>query len=155
MTPKQRAFVAQYLNTIPEDQRFNVDDIMAEHFCADEYNANECARLINIGVKTASCSLKAAYDIEQEPLPEVGRLSVVLDWKQNPVCIIQLTSVEVSPFDQVTDEFAYAEGEGDRSYSWWRQAHLKFFNEYAAYLNIAFSEQDELVLERFEKVFPR
>ncbi|SEG23389.1 ASCH domain-containing protein [Vibrio hangzhouensis] len=155
MTPKQRAFVAQYLNTIPEDQRFNVDDIIAEHFCADEYNANECARLINIGVKTASCSLKAAYDIEQEPLPEVGRLSVVLDWEQNPVCIIQLTSVEVSPFDQVTDEFAYAEGEGDRSYSWWRQAHLKFFNEYAEYLNIPFTEQDELVLERFEKVFPK
>lgn len=155
MTPKQRAFVAQYLNTIPEGQRFNVDDIIAEHFCADEYNANECARLINIGVKTASCSLKAAYDIEQEPLPEVGRLSVVLDWEQNPVCIIQLTSVEVSPFDQVTDEFAYAEGEGDRSYSWWRQAHLKFFNEYAEYLNIPFTEQDELVLERFEKVFPK
>ncbi|MBY6196645.1 ASCH domain-containing protein [Vibrio hangzhouensis] len=155
MTPKQRVFVAQYLNTIPEGQRFNVDDIIAEHFCADEYNANECARLINIGVKTASCSLKAAYDIEQEPLPEVGRLSVVLDWEQNPVCIIQLTSVEVSPFDQVTDEFAYAEGEGDRSYSWWRQAHLKFFNEYAEYLNIPFTEQDELVLERFEKVFPK
>lgn len=88
-------------------------------------------------------------------MPQVGRLSVVLDWDQNPICIIKLTSVEVCPFNQVSEAFAYAEGEGDRTYQWWKQAHLRFFEWYANELNITFSEYDDLVLERFEKVFPR
>ncbi|MFC5077697.1 ASCH domain protein [Vibrio thalassae] len=155
MTPKQQAFLDQYLTQLTASERASIKDVIAEHFCGDEYNANQCAKLINEGVKTASCSLKAGYDIEQEPLPKVGRLSVVLDWEQNPVCIIELTSVEVCPFNQVSAEFAYAEGEGDRSYQWWKQAHVRFFEWYANELNITFSEHDDLVLERFKKVFPR
>ncbi|MCG9628048.1 ASCH domain-containing protein [Vibrio mediterranei] len=155
MTPKQQIFLNQYLEQLTTSERASIKDVIAEHFCGDEYNANQCAKLINEGIKTASCSLKAGYEIEQEPLPQVGRLSVVLDWDQNPICIIKLTSVEVCPFNQVSEAFAYAEGEGDRTYQWWKQAHLRFFEWYANELNITFSEYDDLVLERFEKVFPR
>ncbi|AYV19933.1 ASCH domain-containing protein [Vibrio mediterranei] len=155
MTPKQQSFLNQYLEQLTTSERASIKDVIAEHFCGDEYNANQCAKLINEGIKTASCSLKAGYEIEQEPLPQVGRLSVVLDWDQNPICIIKLTSVEVCPFNQVSEAFAYAEGEGDRTYQWWKQAHLRFFEWYANELNITFSEYDDLVLERFEKVFPR
>ncbi|MCG9787077.1 ASCH domain-containing protein [Vibrio mediterranei] len=155
MTPKQQTFLNQYLEQLTTSERASIKDVIAEHFCGDEYNANQCAKLINEGIKTASCSLKAGYEIEQEPLPQVGRLSVVLDWDQNPICIIKLTSVEVCPFNQVSEVFAYAEGEGDRTYQWWKQAHLRFFEWYANELNITFSEYDDLVLERFEKVFPR
>ncbi|MCY9873715.1 ASCH domain-containing protein [Vibrio barjaei] len=155
MTPKQQTFLNQYLEQLTTSERASIKDVIAEHFCGDEYNANQCAKLINEGIKTASCSLKAGYEIEQEPLPQVGRLSVVLDWEQNPICIVKLTSVEVCPFNQVSEAFAYAEGEGDRTYQWWKQAHLRFFEWYANELNITFSEYDDLVLERFEKVFPR
>lgn len=155
MTPKQQTFLNQYLEQLTTSERASIRDVIAEHFCGDEYNANQCAKLINEGIKTASCSLKAGYEIEQEPLPKVGRLSVVLDWDQNPICIIKLTSVEVCPFNQVSEAFAYAEGEGDRTYQWWKLAHLRFFEWYANELNITFSEYDDLVLERFEKVFPR
>ncbi|MCY9852801.1 ASCH domain-containing protein [Vibrio mediterranei] len=155
MTPKQQTFLNQYLEQLTTSERASIKDVIAEHFCGDEYNANKCAKLINEGIKTASCSLKAGYEIEQEPLPQVGRLSVVLDWDQNPICIIKLISVEVCPFNQVSGAFAYAEGEGDRTYQWWKQAHLRFFEWYANELNITFSEYDDLVLERFEKVFPR
>jgi uncharacterized protein YhfF len=155
VTPKQQTFLNQYLEQLTTSERASIKDVIAEHFCGDEYNANQCAKLINEGIKTASCSLKAGYEIEQEPLPKVGRLSVVLDWEQNPICIIKLTSVEVCPFNQVSEAFAYAEGEGDRTYQWWKQAHLRFFEWYANELNITFSEYDDLVLERFEKVFPR
>jgi uncharacterized protein YhfF len=155
VTPKQQTFLNQYLEQLTTSERASIKDVIAEHFCGDEYNANQCAKLINEGIKTASCSLKAGYEIEQEPLPQVGRLSVVLDWEQNPICIVKLTSVEVCPFNQVSEAFAYAEGEGDRTYQWWKQAHLRFFEWYANELNITFSEYDDLVLERFEKVFPR
>ncbi len=78
----------------------------------------------------------------------------MLNWQQEPVCIVKVTEVSVCPFDQVSEAFAYAEGEGDRSYQWWYQAHLDFFTQYAAEIGTDFQPNSELVLERFEKVFP-
>ncbi|CCN83950.1 conserved hypothetical protein carrying ASC-1 homology domain [Vibrio nigripulchritudo SFn27] len=154
MTPEQQAFLNQYLETLPQYERETIPQITAEYFCADEYNANECARLINERIKTASCSLKQGYDIENEPLPVVGRLTIVLNWKEEPVCIVKLSDVSFSPFNQVTEEFAYSEGEGDRSYAYWHKVHVEFFTQYASEVGAEFNEDSELVLERFEKVFP-
>ncbi|GGY47891.1 RNA-binding protein [Bacterioplanes sanyensis] len=152
LTPEQHEFVTRYLTSLPEAEQ--AVQIFAEHFCADEYNANECARLINIGQKTATCSLKAAYEIEHEPLPAVGRLTLVLNWSQQPVCIIRTSKVTICPFNQVEPEFAAAEGEGDGSYEWWRDAHMKFFSQYAEEVGTEFNEDSELVLEHFDKVYP-
>lgn len=68
------------------------------------------------------------YELDQEPLPQVGTYDVVLDGQGQAVCIVHITKVEVLPFDQVSAEHAYKEGEGDRSLAWWRQAHQDFFN---------------------------
>lgn len=54
----------QYLSTLSAAERQTVSQLSAEYFCADEYNANECARLVNIGKKTATCSLKQSWDID-------------------------------------------------------------------------------------------
>jgi len=154
MKPEHQRYLEQYTSTLTEQQRQEIPDVIAEYFCADEFNANECARLVNAGIKRASCSLKAAYELDQEPLPRVGRLTVVLDWDGNPVCIVRLTEVSFCPFNIVPEEFAHLEGEGDGSYQWWYKAHLKFFNDYAKSIGSEFSLTDELVLERFEKVYP-
>lgn len=154
MHAKHKQFLDQYLQQLSPVEKAHVPQVIAEYFCADEYNANECARLINAGIKTATCSLHQAYEKEDEPLPQVGRLTVVLDWDEEPVCIVKVTDVAISPFNQVTEEFAKAEGEGDGSYEWWRNAHFQFFTEYAASLGLEFNEGSKLVLERFEKVYP-
>lgn len=52
-------------------------------FCATEQDANTCAQLVVQGEKTATCSLKYWYDQANEPMPEVGHLQVVLNWKGN------------------------------------------------------------------------
>ena len=155
MNKVQKEYLEQYLATLTPKERDAIPEAIAEYFCADEVNANECARLINAGIKRASCSLKAGYDAEQELLSKVGRLSVVLNWVQEPVCIIKLKDVSICPFNKVTPEFAALEGEGDLSYQWWRDAHIAFFTKYAVSLNIEFNESSDLVLERFEKVYPR
>lgn len=154
MTPEQQAFLDQYLQTLTPNERQTIPQTLAEYFCADEYNANECARLVNIRQKRASCSLKEGYLIDNEPFPEVGRLTVVLNWREEPVCIIKLTEVTFCPFDEVPEEFAQAEGEGDGTYEWWRKAHIEFFTQYAKEVGATFSLDSELVLERFEKVYP-
>ncbi|EPR7549235.1 ASCH domain-containing protein [Vibrio fluvialis] len=154
MTPDQQALLDEYFATLSSSQKEAIPQVSAEYFCADEYNANECARLINDDVKRASCSLKAGYDADSEPLPEVGRITVVLNWQQEPVCIIRLNKVEVMPFNQISAEFAALEGEGDDTYAWWRAAHIDFFTQYAQEVGVAFNEESDIVLEYFEKVFP-
>lgn len=84
MTPNQQAMIDAYLVQLTPTERAAIPQIIAEYFCADEYNANECARLINKGIKRASCSLKAGYDIENDPLPQVGNLTLVLNWLKTP-----------------------------------------------------------------------
>ena len=154
MTPNQQAFLDQYLALLTKGERDKIPQIIVEYFCADEYNANECARLINLGIKTATCSLKQGYFIDDEPLPQVGNLTVVLDWAENPICIVKVTDVECCLFNQVSEDFAQSEGEGDGTYTWWRKAHIDFFSEHAQGIDINFNEESELVLERFEKVYP-
>jgi uncharacterized protein YhfF len=102
MNKIQQKFLDQYLSTLSKVERDSIPQFLAEHFCSDEYNANECARLIDNRIKRASSSLKACYDQENEPFPEVGRITVVLNWAQEPVCIIKLTDVTCCPFNKVT-----------------------------------------------------
>ena len=45
----------------------------------------------------------------------VGALSVVLDGRGEPICVIRSVKVEVRPFGEVDEAFAWVEGEGDRS----------------------------------------
>ncbi len=157
---KHQAFVEAYLATV--DGELSKEDQQAilatetTYFCSDEYNTNECARLVSIGQKRATCSVKEAYEIEQEPLPQVGQYELVLDWDKNPVCITRITDVSFAPFGQVSREFAESEGEGDGSYEWWYQAHLDYFTKDCreAY-DMAFTQETELVLVTFELVYPK
>lgn len=154
MKTEHKDYLSQYLATLSDAEQKAIPQVSAEYFCADEYNANECARLINIGKKTATCSLKQGWDIDNEPLPLVGRLTVVLNWQEAPICIIKTTEVSLCPFNEVPADFAAAEGEGDGSYEWWHKNHVDFFTGYAAEIGAIFDEKSLLVLERFEKVYP-
>lgn len=93
------------------------------------------------------------YEQNLEPWPEVGQLHIVTHWNGEPVCIIEITKITLCRFVDVSAEFAYAEGEGDRTLRHWRLAHRKFFKKECQSLGIEFSEQACLVLERFERVF--
>jgi uncharacterized protein YhfF len=107
--------------------------------------ATELALLVRDGPKRATASLRSAY-AGGEPMPCPGDLGVVLDGGGRPVCVIRTTSVEVRPFGEVDAEFAWTEGEGDRSLAWWREAHLRYF----AAQGTPVDESTPVVLERFE-----
>ncbi|WP_110657618.1 ASCH domain-containing protein [Salinicola halimionae] len=154
MTQEQREMFTSYLTTLSERARSDVSQVAVEHFCDNEADANDCAALINDGIKRATCALMQSYRAEGSPLPTPGALTLVLDWSQAPVCIVRTTGVEVSAFDQVPETFAYLEGEGDRTYKSWREAHVLFFEREAQRLGLRFSNDTSLVMEHFEKVFP-
>ncbi|RIL38633.1 ASCH domain-containing protein, partial [Mammaliicoccus fleurettii] len=85
--------------------------------------------------------------------PQVGDISVVLNEKGNPQCIIETTLVYQTPFNDVTEHHAYLEGEGDKSLAYWRQAHIEFFESYYAELGIPFDESEIMVCEEFKLLY--
>lgn len=86
-------------------------------------------------------------------MPSVGHLQVVTDWQGEPICIIEITSVDTCKYCDITAEFAALEGEGDKSLEWWREAHWKFFSLECQELGITPTPEMLLVLERFKVVY--
>lgn len=115
---------------------------------------DELADLVARGIKTATSSAYALYDLEGEEIPQAAGYDIILDSQDNAVCIIKTTKVYVTPFSQVTEEHAKFEGEGDRSLSYWRQVHEKFFTIWLAEAGLTFSEDMLVVCEEFELVYP-
>ena len=74
-------------------------------------SADWLADLVVEGKKTATTSGFVFYELEKEPLPQAGEYYIVLDGQETPVAVIQIQSVEVVPMNEVTEEFALAEGE--------------------------------------------
>jgi uncharacterized protein YhfF len=112
--------------------------------------ADELGVLVRDGPKRATTSLLSSYDEDDEPLPKVGDLSIVLDGEGEPICVIRTISVEVRPFGLVDETFASVEGEGDRSLTYWREAHIRFF----AAEGRPVTDDTPVVLETFELLYP-
>jgi uncharacterized protein YhfF len=117
--------------------------------------ADNLARLVLHGPKRATAGLLLDYERENEPLPQPGDHCVVLGGGGEPVCVIRTTDVRVSPFDLVDAAFAWDEGEGDRSLSYWQQAHREFFQRQCERAGVPFGDDLPVVLERFDLVWPR
>ena len=115
--------------------------------------ANKLADLTNRGIKTATASAYVLYEIDEEELPKENSYSVILDEDDNAICIIKTTKVYVVPFNQVSEDHAYKEGEGDRSLNYWRKVHKEFFTPQMEEAGLSFTEDMLVVCEEFEKVF--
>lgn len=69
-----------------------------------------------------------------------------------PVAIIKTIEVTLTPMNEVSEEFAIAEGEGDRTYEYWKNTHIEFFTKELNEIGHEFSEDMLLVCERFELI---
>ncbi|GAE32887.1 ASCH domain-containing protein [Halalkalibacter hemicellulosilyticus] len=117
--------------------------------------ADELAKLVLEGTKTATASNYKLYELEKEKLPQVGLLNIILDGEGNAAAIAETTSVEIVPFDEVSAEHAYLEGEGDRTLVYWREVHEEFFRKEFEGLNQEFHNKIRVVCERFKVVYKK
>lgn len=115
---------------------------------------DKLAKLTLDGAKTATASAYPLYAQEQEPIPEPGQYSVILDSREEAVCILQTTKVYVTPFSRVSEEQAWKEGEGDRSLRYWRKVHREFFTKELEEAGMSFTEEMDVVCEEFVRVYP-
>ncbi len=85
--------------------------------------ADQLLALIMEGKERATCwaiseGLKGAL---------VGRSMVALDGKGRPRVVLTTNELVQRRFDDEDEQFAYDEGEGDRSLAYWREAHKRYF----------------------------
>ncbi len=143
-----------YLATLPAGHPHRSAGYTAWPFGDSPELADELVTLVLAGTKTATASLALAYESEDgEPMPAPGDLSVILDGANRPVCIIETTEIRVLPFGQVDPQFAYDEGEGDRSLAYWRDAHTRFFTRECRQYGCTVTDDLPIVCERFRVVY--
>jgi len=152
-TIKLLNFWETFLDSLPEGEDSPADLYPIWHFGDQETMANELGGLVLEGRKTATCSLYWTIASGQEPMPRVGERSIITDWDGNPLCIIETTDVEIKAFNEVDEQFAYEEGESDRTLISWQKAHESYFSRLSYENNWEFTETSLVVCERFQVVF--
>lgn len=116
--------------------------------------ARELADLVIAGTKTATASLLETNKLEPEKAPVSDGYSVVTSFEGEPICVIQTAEIQHLPFIEVDAEFAYDEGEDDRSLASWRKGHRDYFARESAELGFHFDERSIVCCERFRLMFP-
>ncbi len=71
-----------------------------------------------------------------------------------PRVVLRTVELRIGPIASVDDAFAWDEGEGDRSRDYWLAAHRRFFGRTCAARDETFTEQHEVIFERFTVVAP-
>ena len=154
MNQQIKNFWQAYLDSLPP----NADrpDAMPQywHFCNDEESANHLAELTLNGTKRATAGALWSYENEGETIPQPGDLSIIINWQEEPVCIIETMQIDITPFNEVSEEFARVEGEGDGSLAYWKKVHWEFFTEEMEALGRDTAETMPVVCERFRVIYP-
>lgn len=114
--------------------------------------ADELANLVMRGQKTATSSLYVWYERGEERLPQVSDYNVILNGREEAVCIVETMKVSIV-FNEVTEEHAFKEGEEDRSLESWRSAHHEFFSKELLEIGLQFHEEMLVVCEEFQVVY--
>ena len=116
--------------------------------------ADELLGLILEGRKRASTNLVAEMEHHGDPEPEVGAYCVVHEGAGRPAAVTRTVALRRTTFADVDEEHAFWEGEDDRTLESYRREHIKYFTRLGKALGFDFHEGMEVVLERFELVYP-
>jgi uncharacterized protein YhfF len=112
----------------------------------DSEEVDLLAHLAAERVKQATTSRLSDYQGADDPLPQEGDHSVILDSRGEAVCVIVDEKVTVVPFGAVDAAYAAREGEGDGSLAFWREAHRKAFP--------GITDDERVVCEEFRTIYP-
>lgn len=155
MTAPMTPVVQQFWNTFKATQTEDVEGRFFEVcvFDDNEPSANHLAELVVRGIKRATAGLVWSFEAGDQAVPKPGDLTVVTTWDGLPKCVIETTQVDITPFCEVTAEFAAIEGEGDGSLQYWREAHKAYYARECARIGRIPSPSMPVACERFKVVY--
>jgi uncharacterized protein YhfF/GNAT superfamily N-acetyltransferase len=116
--------------------------------------AHELVELVLRGPKRATAALVAYVERNPHDAAMPDGYSVVTEFDGTPRCVIRTAWLDRRALREVDAQFAWDEGEGDRTLADWMAGHRRFFTRECARLGIAFSDNLPVQLERFELLYP-
>lgn len=152
--PHIEAFWERFLVTRPSPAADNAAFYESCRIGTEPEHADEGARLILAGIKTATSSLLSDYDQPGQAAPAPGALTVFENGKGEPVCVVETTWVQVIPFDEVDEQFARDYAETDGTLEDWRKTFFPYYASECTARGLEMSGQTALVCERFRVIFP-
>lgn len=116
--------------------------------------ADELLAFVISGTKRATAGMVAEYHDEGEELPRIGDHWIACDGRGQPAVIIRSMELRLGPLGSVDERFAWDEGEYERTLESWLRGHRTFFRRSCGRLGLDYSDDIELVFERFRVVWP-
>ncbi|HCJ49589.1 MAG TPA: ASCH domain-containing protein [Microbacterium sp.] len=129
-------------------------DYTVEHFGDSARLADELLEIVLSGRKRATSELVDDFIARGDAMPRIGSHWIACDSTGAPRILIRSVELRVGAFDSVDAEFAAAEGEDDLSLESWQREHRRYWTRVAAARGAVWSEEDEIVFERFAVVWP-
>jgi len=123
------------------------------NFCDNEKDAKECAQLTLDGIKQATSTSLWWFEKFHADLPEVGNIYVVTDWYKIAKAIVEVVKVDQVPFNEITEEYAAIEGEGDKSLEYWKKVHWEYYSREMEEFGEKPTEDMIIVCEQFRTIF--
>ena len=146
-------FWTMYLDSLPADSELRRRRYIVEPFGDSPALADDLGALILQGVKTATCTSLWELQVHNEPIPEVGLLTLVVGGKGEPLCVIETTEAALRSYKEVDAAFAFDEGEDDRALESWRVAHWRYFTRTLAAIGREPTWDMPLICERLRVIY--
>jgi uncharacterized protein YhfF len=125
-----------------------------ESFGDSERLADELLAHVLTGRKRATSELVADFVGRGDQVPRIGSHWIACDGRGVPRIVIRTTELRIGPFASADAAFARDEGEDDLSLDSWQREHRRYWTRVSAAQDRAWSEDDEIVFERFSVVWP-
>lgn len=128
LSEKASARWEHFLGTRPDAQ--DLRDRFYEAFSIGDSTEtrDEGARLLREGLKTATSELLWSYQADEADPPVAGSVSILLDGRSEPVCVVESVEVDTVAFDEVEEQFAREYGEWGGTLESWRERAWEYYS---------------------------
>ena len=125
-----------------------------EHFGDSPRLADELLSHVLSGRKRATSELVTDFVARGDEVPRIGSHWIACDGRGVPQIIIRSTELRLGPFASADAAFAADEGEDDLSLESWQREHRRYWTRVSAAQGREWSEDEDIVFERFTVVWP-
>ncbi len=155
--------ISEFINRFRSNIKVNnnlQESILVDSFGDSPELSNMLLDLVLAGTKTATCTSLFEYQRKLCQLPKPGTLTVILDGKSRPRCVIETTEILQKSYKDVTVEFAREEGEHQPLNSsdelilqQWRDAHWAYFQRVLPPLGYTPTKNMIVLCEKFRVIY--
>ena len=129
-----------------EDLRRRYPGAVTFRFGDSDAMNRQLIALVRAGKKRATMGRLSDFGPGKEAKPVVGRCDIITQWDGTPAVVVRTVSVEEMPLNEISEDFALAEGENE-TYGEWYDDHRAYFER-----NGGWAPDMMMICERFEVI---